>query len=65
MDHGNCDIIYCLSLDEAATNVIALAIAPIHFWRSLHGGEKQGKSKNLIVQKSTLKFFNAAGQKPG
>ena len=28
------------------------------------GGEKQGKSKNLIVQKSTLKFFNAAGQKP-
>ena len=30
-----------------------------------HPGEKQGKSKNLIVQKSTLKFFNAAGQKPG
>ena len=29
-----------------------------------HGGEKQGKSKNLIVQKSTLKFFNVAGQKP-
>ena len=28
-----------------------------------HEGEKQGKSKNLIVQKSTLKFYNAAGQK--